>query len=76
MNSRRWQVGVKICLVIYSLPVNYKELQEQRLATRTRLAQFQTVQQEAQWENMLRNLSEQLCFSELAGTLLKSRGDS
>lgn len=45
-------------------------LQEQRLSARTWLAQFQAVQQEAQWENILKNLSEQLCISELAGTLL------
>lgn len=44
MNSRKWQVGVKICLVIGSLPENYNELQEQRLSERTRLAQFQAVQ--------------------------------
>lgn len=62
-------------LVISSLPENYK-LQEQRLSDRTWLAQFQAVQQGAQWEDMLKNLSEQLCFSGLAGTLLKSNMDS
>lgn len=71
MNSRKWQVGVKRCLVISSLPESYNELQEQRLSARTWLAQFQAVQQETQWENMLKNLSGQLCFSGLAGTLLK-----
>lgn len=44
MNSRKWQVGVKICLVIGSLAENYNELQEQRLSEGTWLAQFQAVQ--------------------------------